>query len=66
MAGWIVDKEIGVQTVAEKPPWGPGQKNDRGQRWTFQRRRNDQLLKLVEKFNLTSNQKNANKKIFHP
>lgn len=37
MAGQIVGKEIGVETVAENSPWGPGQKDDRGKRWTFHR-----------------------------
>lgn len=32
-----VGKEIGVEAVAENSPWGPGQKDDRGQRWTFHR-----------------------------
>lgn len=35
MEGWMAGKEISVQTAAEKPPWGPQQKNGRGQRWTF-------------------------------
>lgn len=63
MAGRIVGKEIGVQTVAEKSPQGPGQKNNRGQRWTFHRR-DHQLLRLAEKLNLTSNKKMQTKKYF--